>query len=309
MKIKKSTLILLGVAAALLLFLVFKPEASIKDVVKWKAISKDADKLLIEKGSRSLSFVKKGNDWLLGTNSYLADPEKIKKLVDTLKSARRFELVDTFSLDEKYEIDASNRTTATLHTSSGERSLIIGKAAPTYSHTFVKIPGGTKTYQTEGNFTYDFGQDANYYRAKQFFNFSSEEARSVEFKDASGRTLLITRTADISTNTNFTPKTSWKDASGRVYKDEDVGDIVSTISHINATAFPDEGKFSFESIAKSQILSQIVIKTSSKTYSLTIFREKNGNDNLAITSERKELFQLSEDMTKRLSPSYDKLLK
>lgn len=309
MKIKKSTLILLGVSAALVLFLLFKPEASIRNVEKWKAISKDADKLLIEKGNRSISFVKKGNDWLIGTNQYLADPEKIKKLVETMKTNRRFEVVDTFSLDEKYEIDASNRTTATLHTASGDRSLIIGKAAPTYSHTFVKIPGNTKTFQTEGNFTYDFGQEANYYRAKQFFNFSSEEAKSVEFKDASGRTLLITRTADISTNTNFAPKTSWKDGQGRVYKDEDVGDIVSTISHINATAFPDDAKASYESTAKGPILSQIVIKTSSKTYSLTIFREKNGSDNLAIASDRKEVFQLSEDMTKRLSPSFDKLLK
>ncbi|MBN8218949.1 MAG: DUF4340 domain-containing protein [Spirochaetes bacterium] len=310
---KKQTWILLAVAVALALFLVFRDRLSFGGGLSWKAWKGAPESLVLVKAGKTTEFAKADGRWVMGPNRYQADPEKVKKLVEVLSTNRSFQLVTPYPFYEKYSLEPTNRVEATLATGKDKRTLLIGKAAPTYSHTFVMIAGDSNIYQTEGYFSYDFTQDLEQFRDKTMFAFTADDAVALEVRDEAGRVLSLKKVAEaFTTNTNAAmgqpPRKVWKTAeSGKDANNTEAGDLVANLARLTATAFAAESNATWAQAVKKPIAWQGVAKTASKTYSLTILKEKIGADYQAVVNDRNEVFLLNEDTAKRVMIALDKL--
>ncbi len=307
---KRTTIILFSVLLTLALFYFFKPEGSLGGQLRWKAVKPEATQVTTVFHNKTNSFILKDGKWLTQPEGYLADKEKVVKMVNALSTNRTFTLISTYPIYEKYELTPASKVTASLTQPSGVRTLEIGKTSSTYSHSFVLMAGDSNIYQTEGYLAPDFNQELEQYRDRNIFSFKLEEVVSVDLKNASGATMSISKGNEaFSTNTNASAsKTFWKDSSGTRLKESEVNDLVSIISHLSASGFPAENK-DFSVVSKLPVSYQVTIKTAGKSYTLSLLsvKEKDKTDVLAISSERNESFLVYEDSAKRISLSFDKL--
>lgn len=309
---KKQTWILLAVAVFLVLFLVFRDRLSFGGGLSWKAFKGSPESLVLTKAGKTTEFRKTDGRWVMGPNKWQADPEKVKKLVEVLSTNRAFQLVTPYPFFEKYSLEPTNRVEATLQTGNEKRTLIVGKAAPTYSHTFVMIAGDSNIYQTEGYFSYDFTQDLELMRDKTMFSFTADDAVSLEVRDDAGRSLTLKKVAEtFTTNTNAAmgqpPRKVWKTDAGKDANTSEVGDLVANLARLAASSFAAETNTTWALASKKPFAYQAIAKTASKTYSLTLLREKIGGDTQALVSDRSEVFLLNEDTAKRVMIPLDKL--
>jgi hypothetical protein len=312
---KKITYLLLAIVVLLGLFVFFKDQITGllggNEQSNWKKIKGDATQVTTVFHGKTNTFVYKNGTWFAEPGDLLADKEKVMKMVNALSTNRSFTLISSYPIYEKYELTPSNRVSATLTIGGKIRSLDIGKTSSTYSHSFVLLNGDSNIYQTEGYLAPDFNQDLDQVRDRNIFSFKLEEVSSVELKNSAGAVLSLTKASEaFSTNTNLggTPKTFWKDVSGGKFKDSEINDLISIVSHLSASGFPTE--FVDASAAeKSPTTYQITLKSGSKTFFLKFLnaKEKDKTDSIAFSSERKETFLVSEDNVKRLTPSFDKL--
>lgn len=310
---KKQAWILLSVAVALVLILVLKDRIpTFGGGPTWKKLDGEVTQLTLESKGKKTAFVKANGRWEISGKGQQVDPEKIKKVLEVLSTNRSFQLVTELPFLDKYNLDDSNRVVATAVSGSATRTFWVGKASPTYSHTFVMLPPSSNIYQTEGYFTYDLTQDPESFRDKTLFNFTADDIANLELKDGSGKTLVLRKLADaFSTNAGQTPGATpakvWKDEAGKTVKNTEVGDLVANMAHLAATSFAAETRTHADAV-KKPFAFQIVAKSSSKTWSLTVLQEKVGTDRQVLVNDRTEVFLLNEDTAKRImADSVEKL--
>lgn len=302
---KKQTWILIAVAVALVLFLVFKDRMpKFGGGPQWKNLKGDITQVTLDVKGKAITLQKADGKWVIAGKNQQADPEKIKKVLEVMATNRSFQLVTEYPFFEKYNLDESNRVVATAVSAGETRKFVVGKASPTYSHTFVMLPPSSNIYQTEGYFTYDLSQDVDNFRDKNLFSFTADDVSTLELRDASGRVLNLRRLAEaFSTNTNAplggqAPKV-WKDESGKTVKSSEVGDLVANMAHLVCSSFAADTRTHSDAV-KKPFAWQVVAKSSSKTYSLTVLQEKVGSDRQVLVNDRSEVFLLNEDTAKRV---------
>ena len=253
---KKETIILIVIIAALAAYILFeKSDKTHYTLPELSPVNKEEITRLqiIRKGEKDseLTLQREGDRWLILPEKYPADSTAVNNMADNIASMALTTLVSEAKNYTIYDLDEDKKIEASIY--KGDtllRKVDIGKTAPSYRHTFVRLPEDDHVYHAEKNFRIYFDKDKAALRDKQILKF--EDDISEIMLTADKETLHIVRSAapvdvDLTQDSEVQeaeappapPK--WQTKEGKTVKEKEIDELVKTLSNIMCDGFV-EGK-------------------------------------------------------------------
>ena len=239
MKIKKEYVILALVLVALVAYLVFhsSDRSRYKLPVMPEVESETISKIEISKSGETVILNKKDKKWYIWPKEYPADEAKIKDMLKLIGAVTHTALVSESKNYKRY--DLTDDTKIGMKAWAGEkliRQLEIGKEASTYSHTFIKLPGDFRVYQTKGNYESKFGKDADELRDKVIMAFDRGEITKISvFKDK--KWIELTRIEE-----KDKKETAWEYRDGKRADSKKIGELLNILSDMSGEEYIEDKK-------------------------------------------------------------------
>jgi hypothetical protein len=198
MKMKKEYMILLGIIAVLLIYLLFGTGRSKMsyDVPKLKnLVQEDITRIEISLADRSVTLAGGGEDWMIQPQGYPADPVKVKDMLDTIAGLQLTELAAEKQDYQRYDLDEDSGITVKAY---GDQELLrefaIGKTPSTYRHTFVRMADDIRVYYARESFRSRFEFEVKDLRDKRVMSFDKNEISEIRITQAN-ETLIFDKKA------------------------------------------------------------------------------------------------------------------
>ena len=196
MKSMKKEYIVLGVIIVLLLaYLAMKKTNKVfYDIPKLDTLKAEAfDKIDIIKKDQTLSLAKVEDKWVIAPKNYPVDEGKSKSIIDVVTSLTLTDLVSKAKNYSRYHLDEENGIHVKVFLKDKEvRDFYIGKAAPTYGHTFVKIKDNDNVYLARESFRTNFDVKPNDIRNKNVMKLDQNEISEIDI-NKEGQNLQFVR--------------------------------------------------------------------------------------------------------------------
>ncbi len=170
MKSRKEYIILCAVVVVLVIYLVFRQsDRTLYELPEIKNLEDtEITKLEINKpGEKPIRLEKTEGRWMLMPLERKGAEKKIDKMADAVKGLELTALVSESENYVRYKLGEDREITVKAWSEEGlARQFSIGKTAPSYSHTFVRLPGSTGVYQASGNLRTRFEAERDELRDK-----------------------------------------------------------------------------------------------------------------------------------------------
>lgn len=268
-------------------------------------------RLTIRKGGSELTLKKDGERWRILPEGYPADGKAVDRMLETLGSLRLTAVASTSENDSVYDLDEEASLQVTAY--KGEDPLIrigVGKAAPTYRHTFVKLTDDPRVYHAEKNFRNHFDKEVSALRDKEVLRID-EEVSEIILTEGGQKSLHILRaTAPVEADPSGEEAgragreqedRRWETLEGRPLKDKEIDNLVKTLSNLQCDGFLEESGGGLGVPAFSVSLK------GSRNYELFLYEEREGKT-VATSSGSEHPFLLSEWKSRKVRKSPGDLL-
>jgi hypothetical protein len=319
MKIKKEYVILFALILALSLYLMLRnPDRTHYQLPDVPHISEtDLSKIEISKPETTIVLDKKDDTWHIAPEGYRANMDRVRNLLEVLQGLTVTALVSESRNYSRYDLDDDKKITVRAWTGDTvAREFELGKTAPSYQHTFVKLAGDDRIYHAQGNFRGNFDQTVDNLRDKTVLSFDLEEIQEIHItKGGDVIAFVLTQLpAEVTSGEAVEGKHPESQKTERVWTTSDgaEGDetqlnrLLSTLSSLQCEAYVDgKNKEDFANpICKFQLKGP-------KEYNLSIFKktDKDAKTYPAVSSENDYPFLLPEWQAKNLIKNPDELLK
>jgi hypothetical protein len=279
-----------------------------------KVAAADFTRIEIARQDGTVVLEKKDSKWLIQPQDYPADSGKVAAMLEDLEKLSLTALVSESKSYSRYDLEPDKA----IHVKAwaGEalmRDIQIGKPAPTFQHTFVRIGDGPDVYHAQQNLKTAFDQTADKLRDKTVLVFSPEEVKEITITKGVVQTVL--RKSEIApapaapapaegaappvdAAAASPAEVQWLTDQGKPADLSKMNRLVSALSHLSCESYL-EGK----SIADfPNPISSIVIK-GKKNYTLTLYAkpEKDAKGYPASSSESASVFILSDRQAEPLT--------
>jgi hypothetical protein len=319
MKLKKEYFILTGILVALVLYIALhRSNRTNYQLPELPAVpEKQISKIEITTAGNSIVLSKKDDVWSIEPKGYPADPEKVKSMLSVIGTLKLTALVSESKNYDRYDLGNEKQ----IHVKAWQgntlvRDFDIGKPAPTYQHTFVKLAGDPNVYHAREDFRRKFDQRVSDLRNKIVISYAQDSIEEITLvhdqKTASFHRKEIPDAApgkkETAAKTAKKPETKivWEDEKGRIAAPSKISSLLRFLNHIECEKYIDGSK---KEDFKNPIYS--VSLKGEKDYSLSIFAQKDKKDNnyAAISSENNYPFFLSAPQVDGIKSKIDDLLK
>ena len=266
----------------------------------------DITGIAIEQKGKTLQVSKKDDVWGVTEKAYPADTDKINTLIKTIKDLRITALVSEKGELQRYQLDKDHCIKVTASGASGViRTFDVGKTAPSYNHTFVKLQGDDHVYHAAGNFRREFDVDQDALRDKKVLSFDETHIKKIELQTSGiTRTLTLVEAADTASDTAPPPsttqegtdkaketsppaeekkKTVWTFQDDSTPGDKDaVKQLLSPLSSLECDGYAaDEDPKALDNTSQ---LCKIILTGADKELQLTLFEKKEDDNYPALSS-------------------------
>jgi hypothetical protein len=318
MKMRKELIILILVIAALSLYIFLQKRGKTHyalPVLK-NIAEKDISKITIEKEGPDISLQRDGERWIILPQKYPADGTQVKEMVDAIGSPALTALASESKSYSIYELDEGRKIAVTIYKGGDAlRKVDIGKAASSFSHTFVKIDDDHRVYHARGNLKNTFDKDVPALRDKKVMKID-EEVIEISLKEGKKEINIVRRAApapDVATPDRDEKKeeqgevtnkreSKWITADGNPVVDEKADEIVETLKELRCDGFvEDKTKVDL----KNPIFTVTLTGTASHTLSLL---DKKSTQYVATSSGSDYPFLLSEWKAEKIKKDLNSLI-
>ena len=320
MKIKKEYIFLAVIIVGLSAYLFTRQkDRTLYDLPQLDSVAeKQITKIEIEKDKEKIELIKKDEKWFIRPQEYLAAGSKINAMTSAIADLSLTALVSESEDYQRYELsDEKKVSVKAWNDDKLVRNFDIGKAAPSFQHTFVKLTDDKRVYHAQGNFKNDFDVKVDDLRDKLVLSFSTSDIQQIKLTSANGDLTLKRVKEPLEENkgdskaetsqpeTAVKAKMVWQSEDGRKVIESKVDQILSTLSNLNCDAFIEDRK---KEEFKDPVYA-IELK-GTQTYSLAIFAKpkEDAEDHPAISSGNDYPFTLPGWQTESLMPKFDELL-
>jgi len=315
MKIKKEYIILAALILALSLYLLLrKTDRTHYELPRLSAVPKaDVSKIEIAKKDAAIVLDRRNGNWNIGQQGYPADTAKVKNMLDIIENLTLTAMVSESKDYSRYQLDDDHKITVKAYI--GEkltREFDVGKAAPSYRHTFVRLKGNELVYHARENFRNAFDLAVDDLRDKQVLAFDKEEIQEIRLIK-NGRSLTCTRSAAPATEDQepavegspTKEEVSWQSAEGERCDEKKLNRLLAVLSNLHCEKYIDAK----EKDALTDPMYRIELK-GTQNYSLSIFAKHDVDERSypATTSENNYPFLLPEGRAKSIMKAPEELL-
>jgi hypothetical protein len=311
MKLKKEFLILGVIIAALAVYLYQRSgDRTHYTLPTLPALAaSDITKIQMTRGAETVVLVRKDGGWRIDPPGYPVDPRLAQEMLDTLSGLTLTALVSASGNFALYELDDVQKANVKAWQNDQlKREIDVGKAAPSFRHTFVRIAGDDRVYHGRDNFSFRFRTRIEDLRDKTVLAFDRQEIREFHIAQGETRLTLVRTTAPAETPpAGQGTAEAWQTADGRPANGAAVEALLGTLASLQADGFIEgRDKASFF----SQPLYAVELK-GLKEQSLALFPPAGGDskDHPAVSSGSEFPFSLSADHAQRIMKNPEEFLK
>jgi hypothetical protein len=308
MKIKKEYLILGLIIVALSVYLFQRSgdrtRYSLPEVPALTA--PEITKIEIARAGQSVVLTRKDERWVIEPQGVAAAPKSVQEMLEALTGLTLTAMVAESQNYSLYELDDEHKTHVRAWQDGRlRRELDIGKTAPSFRHTFVRLAGDDRVYHARDNFRSRFAGGPEDLRDKTVLSFKRPDITAVRI--ASG-TAEATFTRDKAADPGAPAPDEaglWKGPAGAVVNAARLNALLAALSDLTCERFiSDRGKDSFGRPVFSITL------TGDREHSLSIFAPSgpDSGDHPAVSSASDSPFVLSEGQAKTIMQDPGELL-
>jgi hypothetical protein len=316
MKLKKEYFVLAAIIVALSLYLLLhKTDRAHYELPKLPALPKaDISKIEIPKKGAPIVLNRRNGDWSIGPKGYLADNDKVMNMLRIIEDLTLTAMVSESKDYSRYELDDEHKITVRAYVDKTlKREFDIGKAAPSYRHTFVRLKGNELVYHARENFRHTFDVNMDDLRDKQVLTFDKTQIQEIRLIKG-GRTLLCARsaspvTADQEPEAHRKPPPNqvviWETAEGERCDEKMLNRLLGTLSNLRCERYIDNK----EKEDLTDPLYHIELK-GPQDYNLSIFAKAEGDEKSypATTSMNDYPFMLPDGVSKSIMKTPKEML-
>jgi hypothetical protein len=310
MKMKKEILILGVVIAALAVYLYQRSaDRTLYTLPALAAVAAaDIDKIQMTRGAETVVLVRQDGRWRIDPPGYPVDRRLAQEMLDTLSGLTLTALVSESKNYALYELDDDHKANVKAWQGGQlKRDFDVGKAAPSFRHTFVRLAGDERVFHGQDNFSFRFRARIEDLRDKTVLAFSRADIQEVRItKDGAALTLVPAPASTETPPAGSAAATAWQSSGGRPANSAAVEALIGVLSSLQADAFIDgRDKTDF-----SQPVYSIALK-GSQMHSLELFAPAGGDsqNRPAVSSGSDYPFSLSEDQAQRIMKDPDAFFK
>jgi Domain of unknown function (DUF4340) len=319
MKLKKEYFILAAILVALILYLTLhRTNRTHYQLPELSEISgKHISKLEITTAGNSIIFNKKDDKWYIEPKEYRADSTKVANMMNVIEKLKLTALVSESKNYIRYDLNSDKN----IHVKAWQgntllREFDIGKAAPTFKHTFVKLPNNPNVYHARGDFRRNFDRSADDFRDKTVLSYTQNTIQGITLTHEK-KTISLSRKEIPETLPDkkdksaakapkeLKTKTVWEDTNGHEVAPFKVSSLLSFLNSLECEKYLDDLK---KEDFKNPIYT--VNLKGEKEYSLLVFdkKDKNAKNYSAISSENESPFSLSETQVDTIKSKLGEIL-
>ena len=319
MKFKKEYIILILIIAGLSAYLFIRSsdrthyQLPQMDSLDQKQISK----IEIANAGDTFMLSKKDNKWYLDPPGYLADTNKVNAMLSVFETLALTALVSESKDYVRYDLDAGNKITVKAwQEDSLKRNLDIGKAAPSFRHTFVKLSDDSRVFHARDNFRGKFDYSEDDLRDKGVLSFKISDIQEIQVsKNQTSLTLARTQSpVEFTKSEQEKPESSvaeamkpvWQSPDGQQADIQSLNRVLTSLAKLSCdTYINDRAKNSFSDPIYTVKLKGI------QDFQLDIFAKLQEEDKKypAISSANDYPFFLSESKVKQIMKDPEEMLK
>lgn len=300
MRVKTEYLVLTAIIVAATAYLIYhKGNRQHYTLPKLPAVSADEiTRIDITHKNHTISLAREGDLWRITPGGYPADSASVNGMLSAISDLSLTAMVSESKAYARYDLSEDKRIQVTAY--AGDRlvrSMDVGKAAPTFQHTFVKLPDDDRVYHGAGDFRRKFDRSVDDLRDKVVMSFAPEkinaitvttleDAYALERKPAATEKAAPPAKADDSAK-----KAGWITTDGKEMAGSDVDPLLSRLNRLACTRFFDDLKP--EDLGTPEMT--VTLGGGEKPLTLEIFPERDGiaEGQPAVSSENAQPFLLS----------------
>ncbi|MBI5578486.1 MAG: DUF4340 domain-containing protein [Deltaproteobacteria bacterium] len=308
MKLKKEFVILGVIIAALTVYLFQRSgdrtRYTLPEVPALAA--SEITKIEITRTGQSVVLGRQGERWVIEPPGVAAAPKSVQEMLEALTGLTLTALVAESRNYSLYELDDEHK----IHVRAWQdgrlrREFDIGKTAPSFRHTFVRLAGDDRVYHARDNFRFRFAGGPEDLRDKTVLSFKRPDITAVRIT-LSNAEAAFTRDQGAAPGAP-TPEDAglWKGPAGVAVNGARLNALLAALSDLTCEKFiPDRGKDSLGRPVFSITL------TGGQEYSLSIFAPSGADagDHPAVSSESDSPFVLSKEQAKTIMQDPSELL-
>jgi hypothetical protein len=301
MKMKKEILILGAVIAVLAVYLYQRSEDRTHYTLPALAplAAADIDQIQITRGAETVVLVRQEGRWRIDPTGYPVDRRIAQEMLDTLSGLTLTALVSESKNYALYELDDAQKANVKAWQGGQlKRDIDVGKAAPSFRHTFVRLAGDERVFHGRDNFSFRFRARIEDLRDKTVLVFNRADIQEIRITRNGSALTLVPAPAPTETPPGGPAAASaWQSSGGRPANSAAVDALLGELSDLRADAFIDgRDKTHF-----TQPVYSIALK-GSQALSLDLFAPAGGDqkDYPAVSSGSDYPFSLSEDHAQRI---------
>jgi hypothetical protein len=270
--------------------------------------------MLITKADMSIELTKKDEQWLIKPKDYPANTVTVKNMLNAAANLTATALVSETGIYERYDLDSTKRTTVKMFNGQElEREFSIGKAAPTFQHTFVLLAGDDNVYHARGNLATTFNQTIESLRDKKVLSFEKDQITAIEIRKGDQSRVISKKEIEAKPQDDSqeekTPqptKTKWADESSQTVNNPAVDSLLNNMSGLTCDTFlADDAKAGLKDAAWT-----LTFKSGQGDFSVSLFEkdEQTPPNYKAASSGSRYAFLLNENRVKNFEKNIEKLL-
>ncbi|MGD8739290.1 MAG: DUF4340 domain-containing protein [Desulfobacterales bacterium] len=319
MKIKKEYIVLILIIIGLSVYLFMRSSGrTLYQVPQLDGLKKsEITKIEISHGGNSVILKKKDNQWYLEPTGFLADKIKVNAMLSVFEDLTLTALVSESKDYNRYDLDAEKRITVKAwQQETLKRNFDIGKAAPSFRHTFVKLGDDSRVFHARDNFRGKFDFTIDSLRDKTVLSFKTADIRQVEIiKPPASLKLIrnevpVTPAAGQQQKTETAPaaavKFEWQNENGEKGNDRNLNRLLTTLGDLKCADYiNDRQKDAFSAPIYTVKLKGI------KDYQLEIFAKLQKDDKKypAVSSDSDYPFWVTDNQAQQIMINPEEMIK
>jgi Domain of unknown function (DUF4340) len=325
MKLKKEYLILLLIIVALSVYLMMRSQNQTHYKLPHVASteSKKIDRILITKNGKSFELDKKDDQWTVGPKSYAADAVKARNMVKAATDLTISDLISESGNYERYDLTDDRKIDVQAFAGGTKvRDFAVGKASPTYQHTFVRLANDPNVYTARGQLNHIFAHTISDLRDLTVLSFDKDAITGMEIQKAKQSLTLAKKeimppekkeTAKDAKpaekkQTGAQPRPQWQDANGKAVDQPAVQRLLNDFCAFKCNTYlADDAAKDLKDKTPRWTLT---FKGGNANHSLTVYdnSDPKATEFTALSSSRPYAFTVAKSKEESIEKLMDKLL-
>lgn len=251
MKMKKEYILLAAIIVGLSLYLMIhksdKVHYTLPEIAKIEP--KEITGIEISTKKESITLTRQEDAWVIGPDAYPADSGKINKILDIIGDLSLTALVSESENYIRYDLSEDQRIHVRAFKGDAlEREFDIGKAAPSFRHTFVRIGKDPKVYHAREDFRSHFEQTVDSLRDKTVLSFDRNDIQEIAVTRGDRSLVFSKQLVPVETKPDkdskeekMSPspetKTIWQDGDGKTLEDSKINSLLSSLSGLKCKRY------------------------------------------------------------------------